>query len=267
MLKKLIVASMGTAIAIASQAAFSHTRLQVPVIEGSATLGHAGKVNYNNVVVAHGCHDPVSGNSSAPVIATSTVFPTSTADDEAMQPTITNSDGTPAPGNVDDYLEGWIGSNRLVVSNDVWKYGEEKFDALGNRVGFHVKGGSLPASGSGTLRGLVPFVTTAVRIPNASCAKSVTLVVAIADICKMTPISGFNDETVQLWTPAVGSNFDGVGGHGYNSPATLTILRAATAPLDPSCGAGVDVKITPSAAQINRDLPIVVKGKQVWPRP
>lgn len=264
MKKHVIAASLGLLAVAGTHSALAHTRLQLPVINSSASLGHTGAVNYNNVVVAHGCHDPVTGNSSAPVIANSTVFPTSTADDESMQPSIT-IDGAPAPGNLDDYLEGWIGVNRLIANNDVWKYGEEKFDPLGNRVGFYMKAGSLPTSGSGTLRGLIPFVTTAVKVATASCAKSVTMVVAIADICKITPVSGFNDETVQLWTPAVGSKFDGVGGHGYNSPATLTIMR--TEPLDPSCGAGADVIVTPSAAQIDRDMPMIFKGKQIWPKP
>jgi hypothetical protein len=72
-----------------------------------------------------------------------------------------------------------------------------------------------------------------------------------------------------LWTPAVGSKFDGVGLHGYNSPATYKITRdlvnhplPATGLAGEDCGAGVDVVIDPSAAQLDHDM--VIPG--VWPR-
>jgi acetylornithine deacetylase/succinyl-diaminopimelate desuccinylase-like protein len=106
-------------------------------------------------------------------------------------------------------------------------------------------------------------------------------VVAIADVCGLSNSSGFSDENVNMWTPAVGSNYDGVGLHGYNSPATLKVVRNTTGtpatlttaevkanPLPASCGAGLDITVTPTAAQLNRDLPAIdANGVQVWPQP
>lgn len=97
-----------------------------------------------------------------------------------------------------------------------------------------------------------------------------TFVLAAADVCKVTQVSGFNTETVNLWTPAVGSNFDGTPSinDGYDSPATLRIARnLVTNPLPASCGTGVDIVVTPSANQINRDMPVFLNGKQAWPLP
>lgn len=66
----------------------------------------------------------------------------------------------------------------------------------------------------------------------------------------------------------MGSDYDGPGLHGFNSPATLTVTRdLVNNPLDAACGAGLDVEVIPSAAQLNRDMPIVHNGKQVWPKP
>ena len=114
-------------------------------------------------------------------------------------------------------------------------------------------------------RGLFPFTTAGVVIQPDSCVKSITFVTAIADICEITDPSGFTDATVQLWTPAVGSIYDGAGLHGYDSPATLKVNRSAT-PLPESCGEGVDVVVKPSAEQLNRDLQIKLDGQKIWPR-
>ncbi len=67
----------------------------------------------------------------------------------------------------------------------------------------------------------------------------------------------------------MGSDYDGPGMHGYDSPATLTYTRnLETNPLPASCNdVGVSVEVIPSAAQLNRDMPIVDKGVQVWPKP
>jgi len=90
--------------------------------------------------------------------------------------------------------------------------------------------------------------------------------ISIADVCKITNIT----ETVNVWTPAVGSNYDGTAdsNDGYGSPATLTIVRNLnTNPLPAACGTGLEVKVTPSAAQLNRDMPVWYNGKQAWPLP
>jgi len=114
------------------------------------------------------------------------------------------------------------------------------------------------------LTGVIPFRTSGVVIESTSCAKTVKFIVAIADICEITKISGFKDSTVMLWTPAVGSQFDGTEDlNGYNSPASFMVNRTSDQP--EACGEGVDVVVTPSAAQLNRDMTVKINGAQIWP--
>lgn len=239
-----------------SQAAWAHTRLTTPAIQESpATQVHGN--TYNAAAITHGCA-PIGNSQERPaVIASSIVFPDLT-------------DSTVKIGGVvqegqtgGEYLD-W-GGIRHVLSKDAFEkgkltYGRSGFAPGASPVGIHVWKGHIPGS---DYIGLVPMSTAPIKILPDSCAKSVTLRIAIADICKLTNKAGFNDSTVDLFTPAVGSNFDGVGLHGYDSPASLKITRnLAENPLDASCGAGVDVVIDPSAAQLNADMPI----PGIWPR-
>lgn len=253
-----------------SQAVFAHTRLQAPVIlEGTRV--------YNNEVIGHGCKSAATGTTSIPVIGTSVVFPDSTATVTSIPVgAATGTAATPA-GAVTDWITGaGEGYSKKVYSADIFTTEYQKTDSLGNAVGYATAGGNaLPGIG---YTALIPFKTDAVGIQPASCANSVTFVVAIADVCKVTNIAGFTGETANLWTPAVGSNFDGPGLDGYNSPATLKVVRNTTGtpatltaaavaanPLPANCGKGLDITITPTAAQINRDLPVIFQGQQVWP--
>ena len=230
---------------VAASQVSAHTRLQAPQIAEGARV-------YNNVVVAHGCE-------GQNVIATTTVFP------DGVDSTVL-VDGNPYNGPISDFIN-WGNLNQKVLSRDVFTNEAEKMDESGtNVVGFWVRDGqSLPA----TYTALFPFRTSAVVFESASCAKSVKIVLGIADICKNTNMAGFTDLTVNLWTPAVGSNFDGPGLHGYNSPATLTVNRdLANNPLDAACGDGSVVELIPSAAQLNRDMPIKNKNGSIWwPKP
>lgn len=245
LLKSTISAFVAIVLMIAGSQVSAHTRLQVPQIAEGARV-------YNNVVVGHGCE-------GQNVIATTTVFP------DGVDSTVL-VDGNPYAGSINDFIN-WGNSIQKIVSRDVFTNSAVKYDESGtNVVGFSDRDGqSLPV----TMVGLFPFRTNAVVFESASCAKSVKIVVAIADICKNTNIAGFTDLTANLWTPAVGSNFDGPGLHGYNSPATLTINRdLANNPLDASCGDGSAVELLPSAAQLNRDMPIRNKNGSIWwPKP
>lgn len=273
--KKLVMCSLTTATLVAaSQGAFAHTRLQSPVIlEGVKT--------YNNEVIGHGCHNEVANDTSIPVLGTSVVFPDATAT-VTSKPAGSPSSvvGTPA-GSVTDWVAGaGEGYSKKVYSKALFSAEGQKSNSLGNVVSYWTGGGgSLPGI---NYTGLIPFKTDAITIKPESCAKSVTFVVAIADVCKVTNISGFSDETVNMWTPVVGSDYDGTAAtnHGYNSPATLKVVRNTTGtpatlttdavkanPLPTSCGAGLDITVTPTAEQINRDLPAIENGKQVWPQP
>lgn len=230
---------------IAANQVSAHTRLSVPQINEGIRVE-------NNVVVSHGCE-------GQNVIATTTVFP------DGVDSTIL-VDGNPYEGSISDFIN-WGNLNQKILSRAVFTNEAEKYDESGtNVVGFWVRDGqSMPA----TYTAYFPFRTSSVVFESASCAKSVKIVLGIADICKNTNIAGFTDLTVNLWMPAAGSNFDGPGLHGYNSPATLTVNRdLANNPLDASCGEGSAVELIPSAAQLNRDMPIKNKNGSVWwPKP
>lgn len=282
---KLAICSLTTAAMVATgQGAFAHTRLQSPVIA-------EGVRNYNNEAIGHGCHNEVANDTSIPVMGTSVVFPDVTATVTSKPVGATAADPATPAGVVTDWVSGaGDGYSKKVYTHDLFAVEGQKFyieNKVGSNgvvtkvphaVGYWTGGGSLPGV---SYIGLIPFRTDAVFIKPESCANSVTFVVAIADVCEMSTISGFNDENVNLWTPAVGSNYDGAGLHGYNSPATLKVVRNTTGtpatlttaavaanPLPASCGAGLDITVTPTAEQINRDMPAIDEnGVQLWPQP
>lgn len=249
-LKKIACISLTSAILAISSTAFSHTRLQTPVIdENSARHGS----NYNNVVVSHGC--TLESGDRVNVLGSITVFP------DGVDSTLT-VDGEPSSKTLIDYVSNWGSPVQLLQSKHIWSQQAEIKDPLGNSVGLWV-GDEVGMDGN--LRGLVPFRTRGVIIEPTSCAKSVTFRVSIIDVCKMTNIAGFTDETVGLWTPAVGSDFDVEGSKGYDSPATLKVNRTSDMPAE--CAEGEEIVVSPSAAQLNRDFPLVKDGVQVWPLP
>ncbi|MBL8498900.1 MAG: hypothetical protein JNK39_13905, partial [Nitrosomonas sp.] len=230
MINKKFKLSTQAAVAVAllvgvSQSAFSHTRLDIPtVVEGVRVT--------NNVVIGHSCGEGKN------TIASTVVFPDG-AD------SIIKVNGAPSNDTIDTYVSNYGNLFQKILDHSVYESEDEKKDANGNVVGFWVKDGKMPEGYTVYL----PFRASAMFIEPTSCARSVKVVLGIADICKVTPISGFVDGVLETWTPAVGSNYDGVGLGGYNSPATYTVTRDATNnPLDAACGDGVDVEIIPSAA-------------------
>jgi hypothetical protein len=248
-LQQIAFSTLAIGVLAASQSAMAHTRLQTPTaLEGQRV--------YNNATIGHGCE-------GAAVVANSMVFPDGTDSTVSI-------DGTVVEGAiVDDYI-AWGGLISHVLSRDAFDKTAIEFGRAGleggNAVGNHSWKGNVPGTG---VVGLVPIRIGAASFPDTSCAKSVTFRVAIADICKITNVAGFNDTTLNLWTPAVGSVFDGVGLHGYNSPATYKITRdLANNPIPEAdangnaCGEGVDVVVDPSAAQLDHDMPI----PGVWPK-
>lgn len=255
----LKTAALGLLALAAGRGASAHTTLQTPAIPEGTRV-------FNAVLIEHGCDDPATGATSTPVFGESVVFPDGVDSAITTQPA---GSGTPKPyaGKLSDFVQNWANANHKIQSRDVFTLEGVKYDPLGNIIGFWGGGGSLPGVG---YIGLNPFVTDPVLIQPASCAASVTFVLGIADVCKLTNVAGFNTETVNLWTPAVGSSYDGTPdtNDGYDSPASLKITRNLAAnPLPAACGAGLDVKVTPSAAQLNRDMPVWYNGKQAWPLP
>ena len=234
------------------QSAVAHTRLKTPVIQENSAM-HGS--NYNDVVIGHGCQNTTDGASTIDTIGTVVVFPDG-------KDSIITVNGAAHAGALSDFVTNWGNPVTIIQDSSIFSHQEYIKDSLGNKLGFWTGGGKVLKAG---YRGVFPFTTAGVVIEPTSCAKSVTFVVAIADICEITGPSGFSNATVQLWTPAVGSIYDGEGLHGYDSPATLKVTRSI-APLPSSCGDGVDVIVKPSANQLNRDLRINSDGKQIWPQ-
>lgn len=206
----------------------------------------------NHLTIGHGCQ----GND---VIGTSAVFPDG-------QDSIITIDGNVHSGTIDEFVSNWGGVFQLLQNRSVFAEQDVKLDSNGNTTGFWSGGGRGMAA---HLNAQIPFTISAVILNSESCAKSVRFAVAVVDICTITTFADFADDTVSLWVPAVGSQFDGKpGGHAYDSPAFLTIVRDLEGnPLPESCGEGIAVvRVTPSAAQINRDMPIRFNGQQVWPQ-
>ncbi len=229
-----------------SVSVFAHTVIEPPQVT-------EGKKSENYLVITHGCGD-------ADVIGTTIVFP------DGIDSTIV-SNGTPYTGSLDDFLQNWGGNVHLYQDRSAFSEQDVKRDENGNVIGFW-SGGGRPASAHLYTR--IPFVTSAILFTPDSCAKTVRITAAVADICKITDASGFSgDGVVSFWTPAVGSNFDGTpGGHAYDFPVFFTINRDLDSnPLPDSCGAGTLVSVKPSAKQLNRDMPIRINGNQVWPLP
>ena len=225
--------------------AFAHTVIDPPQVT-------EGKQSNNHSVITHGCGD-------APVIGQSVVIP------DGISSTIV-ANGNPHAGPLSDFLQNW-GGITFVQDRSLFNEQDRKVDANGNTIGFWFGGGNAVASYAW---GRIPFVSKAVLFVPESCAKAVRFAFAVTDICKITNISDMNGtDTVNFWTPAVGSKYDGTpGDHAYDFPVYFTINRdLETNPLPKSCGAGLQVTVKPSAAQIDRDMPIIFNGTQVWPQP
>jgi len=241
-IQKFLIPVVLTGIA---QNVMGHTILELPQVTEL-------KKSANNIVIGHGCN-------GAAVIGSSVVFP----DGETSAITV---GGDPHSGTINDFIQNWGNLIQLLQNRSVFTEQDKKLDGNGNAIGFWSGGGRGMAA---NLNAHIPFTTSAVIIEPESCARSVRFAVAIADICTITSIADFSDDAVGLWTPAVGSKFDGAqGGHAYDSPAFFTVNRDFESnPLPESCGDGVDVFVKPSAAQIDRDMPVIFNGSQVWPQP
>lgn len=223
-----------------AQLATAHTRLE------TATVAENTRIT-NNVIIGHGCGEKN-------VIGTSVVFP------DGVDSTIL-VDGAAHTGPLTDFVQNWGNLMQQNYSKAVFSFQDEKTNSLGNVVGFWAGGGdSLPHN----LNGYIPFRAGAVVIEPTSCAKSVKFYISIADICEITDTAGFSEATVNFWTHNnFGTAYDRVSTTD-DGPASYTVTRTSALPT--SCGAGVAVEVKPSAAQINRDMPIKLNGTQVWPR-
>jgi len=257
--KYLLTASAASVFLLAavSQSVFAHTRLTVASTpESSAAHGSTTTA----VNIPHGCGDnPVIGNVFFLPDTNSAIVQTSTDNFQTFD--------TPDGDNALNYIVNppFI---RVIKSNDVFSHQELINDTLSNPLGFWAAGGELPAP---NFVGQLPINITSVAIQPESCASEVVFIPAIANICNVTAMSGINSQdpdnpNVDFWTaPDAGSSFDAPA---WNYPATFTVERdLENNPLPESCGDGIQVRIFPSAEQMNRDMPVTFDGQQVWPLP
>lgn len=206
----------------------AHTTIQNQAAEGTTT--------YNNLVIGHGCTLP--GGTRLPVIAQSVVFPT-------VNPKYTYTgtfSGNPAVVSITTFAN----VPQLIQNRDIFSKQREKKNAAGNVIGFEGTEGSLDPD----LHGLVPFRTAGVSFPADSCATRLVVQVAVADICQKFGAKN-------LWIPSVTAKYADPTVDGIGSPANLTFNRDLTKnPLRSSCGAGYTLTVTPSAEDIDANLPL-----------
>jgi hypothetical protein len=239
------------ALALAASAAFTQSALAHTVLE-VASLAEATR-GYNNVIIGHAC-------GTKPVMGTSVVFPD-------RDGSVITANGQPYSGALTDFVSNWGPNISVVQSNELFSDSGVKRGPAGNVVGFWAGGGNVLST---DMIGRVPFRVNATNITPTSCATSVVFRVAIVDVCDITPEAqlqtGDHDGgVVGLWTnTGLGTPYDSTG----NNAARLTITRNTTTnPLPPACGVGFAVEVQPSAAQILRDMPIVIGDVQIWPKP
>lgn len=234
--RRLRLAALVAVVAAHSLNAAAHTTVMSTATEG---------VRADNALrIGHGCE-------GSPVIAQSAVFPTDAPVLTTSDPDVTLSD----LGEVitQGTVVGLIGA---IQSRDIFELQEPKLDSAGNTIGFHAWRGLLREG----MRGRVPFEFTAPNFVPESCAASLRIEIAVADICRVKrPV--IQAGKLNLWIPDNGSEIatlaNTAGVEGVGSPARLTVQRdLAKNPLPGACGAGFVVTVTPSAEQIDRDLPI-----------
>lgn len=252
-IKNLTLCSLAAALCGAGQGAFAHTSFKDKAVEGTTA--------YTAIQIGHTCETPKG--KKIPLIAQSVVFPT-------MNPIVTHPDPSDPTKiltdlNLSDVISdpvGLAGKASVFQDRSIFKRQDVIADGNGNVIGFRGTHGNLQAN----LRGLVPLRFTAPTIAPTSCARSVLVKVAVADICKkdvFPPKPG----TANLWIPNMTATFpDGtIDGSSPNfqggSPATLTITRTSALPADCPVNAkdgkpGYDVTIWPSDEDVNAHLPI-----------
>jgi hypothetical protein len=241
MLRRLAACAGAAALCAAGAPALAHTTVRSAASEGARAD--------NALRIGHGCED--SSGRDRPVVAQSVVFPTDA-------PLIS----TNAPGvviaDLAEVVAGGIGQVAALQDRSIFTVQDAKLDANGNTIGFSGILGRLRVN----LRGRVPFEYTAPFFLPDSCAATLRVEIAIADICGVRSPT-LHPAKVNLWIPDNGSQFATLGHaqgvHGIGSPARLIVNRdLASNPLPDTCGGGFTVTVTPSPQQVDRDLPIGV---------
>lgn len=256
--RMLALPAMTALLSVTWGTAQAHTRFEI-----AAT--NEGVRTDNNVMVTHGC-------SERPVIGQALVFPQVTTALVDTSPDVNASLTTASFARVDAPATNFVAALTVtgIQSRDSFELNELIFDDANNPIGAWWAKGSIPAS---KWVGKQPIRINAINIVPGSCARKVIVVPAIANVCVNTSLNEINGKdpdgttNVDLWTaPDAGHpNYDAAA---WNYPAPYTVNRnLETNPLPANCGEGVAVRIYPSAAQLDRDLPAKLNGAQIWPKP
>jgi hypothetical protein len=226
-------------------AATAHTTFDISTLQENTRV-------LNNVAIGHACGAGTS------VIGTSVVFP------DGIDSSIV-IEGQPYEGSLADFVSNWGPNIQPLYTHAVFNEVDEKNGPTGNVVGFWAGGGTgMPNH----MLAYVPFRVSATLIEPQSCAVSVRFYAAIVDVCNITSTAHLHDAgTAEFWTPGnLGTAYDSADGADASAPLTIT-RDLTTNPLPAACGAGYRVDVHPSAAQIERDMPIYYQGLQIWPTP
>lgn len=259
--KTPILLAVGSVVLGLSTQVVAHTRLS----PSSADENRARHATYETAAaIAHGCGENR-------VIGHMLVMP-----DQQDSIVETSSDGqtwTAHNGPVSDFIQAG-GFIRVIKDRNTFDIEQLILDPLGNPIGYWAGGGEgLPPH---HWVGKMPLRIQAVVFQDNSCARSLTLIPAIADVCGITSVADFNDEAVNFWVKAVpgvdpnseDAKYFGDCSHACDSPATFKVRRDLNQfPLPASCGQGVDVRVYPSMNQLKRDMKAVYNGQQIWPVP
>jgi hypothetical protein len=230
--------------AVGSTTALAHTTILNQMTEGVSTD--------NATRIAHGCFGP----SGVPrmVVASTVLFPT-------VNPQVTSSDGS-AIANLGDVITvpTLAGLVQPILDRGLFQKWQMKVDSLGNRIGFSATKGTLEAP---NWAGRMGFAFSAPKFQPDSCAKSLTIRLAIVDICVGASVGDYGPGDVNWWIPD-GSKYADASRAANNHEAldvgftpTLVINRNLTTnPLPAVCGDGINVTVTPSGADVDANLSI-----------
>jgi len=266
--KKLTLCALVATACGVAQTAYAHTGVKDTVTEGKGL--------YTAFTLGHGCQDTPEQNQEAlekllPVTAQSVVFPNGTA----SQAFKINADKTETAIDLSDYISGADGgvitlAPGMIQDKNVFKKQKEVTDAQGAVRGIQFTNGNLDT----TAVGLIPFKVSApsftTTVPDGNggtvpnCAKSLKIRIAIANYCKKTNNEN-QDNRSDIWIGHLTPKFKdpGVMPHDWEtSPFWPTLTVNRTSALDASCGAGFDIAVQPSDAEVDTYLPV----KGYWPK-
>lgn len=203
-----------------------------------------GQMSRNAVEIGHGCEAK-----DLPVIAQSLILPT-------VNPSVTRSDGTATSLAAEITIGTLEGLIDLPQNKDIFKRETLIRNSKGNVIGYYGTQGKLQTD----LKGVLPVNFSPVFFQPTSCAGSLMIQIAIADICTKTfpPTSA----SANIWIPGPTARFTDTDNDGMGSPAVLTIVRDHKInPLPITCGAVYDVMVAPAKEDVDQNLTFKGWGK------